>query len=115
MQKKFLLISALVLVAIGGLPATAAVHTDFRNLSTHSPSGPSTMPGMDSGSSTMPGMDNQDGTTDGSSHPRPLKPVLGVFGIATSAVLLGAGFLRRQDRAQRKVKQNSLASRRSQK
>ena len=135
MQMKLLLLSAFALVAISGLPAAAAVPTQFANLGSHSPSGPvpmpgmdhgstdmpgmdhgsTDMPGMDHGSTDMPGMDHGNGTTGTSSQERPIKPVLGVFGIATSAVLLGAGFLRRQDRAQHKIKQANLAARRNQK
>lgn len=78
---------------------------------------PQDMPGMDmSGGSTpeptipadmppdMPGMDmpgdshGHDEATGASDH-RPLAPVLGTFGGATSAVLLTAVMLRRKDRA----------------
>ena len=115
MQMKLLLLSAFALVTIAGSPATAVVPSQFANLSSHSPSGPVPMPGMDmpgmvQGTADMPGMNH--GTTGTSSQDRPLKPVLGVFGFATSAVLLGAGFLRRQDRTRDKAKQ---ASRRNQK
>lgn len=111
MQTKLPFLTALVLVAIGGLPATAAVPVDLGHLSSHSPSGPSPMPGMDN----MPGMDHGGGTTNKSSQDRPLKPVLGVFGVGTSAVLLGAGFLRRKDAAHNKAKEANIASRRNRK
>ena len=78
---------------------------------------PQDMPGMDMGGGSspeptipadmppdMPGMDmpgdshGHDDTTGAAGH-RPLTPVLGTFGGATSAVLLTAGLLRRKDRA----------------
>lgn len=108
MQKKFLFLVALGLVAIGGLPAAAAVPVEVRSLSTSSPTSPSTMPGMNPGSPDMPGMGNGDGTTGKSSPDRPLEPVLGVFGVGTSAVLFGAGFLRRRDRVLNLAKETNV-------
>jgi hypothetical protein len=61
----------------------------------------------------MPGMDH--GTAAGTTKDRPLAPVLGTFGGASSAVLLTAGFLRRRDRARAKAKQAARAARRTQK
>ncbi len=55
---------------------------------------PPDMPGMD-----MPGDSHGHGDATGASSNRPLAPVLGTFGGATSAVLLTAGMLRRKDRA----------------
>jgi hypothetical protein len=55
---------------------------------------PQDMPGMD-----MPGDSHGHGDATGASSNRPLAPVLGTFGGATSAVLLTAGMLRRKDRA----------------
>ena len=55
---------------------------------------PPDMPGMD-----MPGDSHGHDDTTGASGQRPLAPVLGTFGGATSAVLLTAGMLRRKDRA----------------
>jgi hypothetical protein len=77
---------------------------------------PPDMPGMDMGGSSpeptipapmppdMPGMDmtgdtHSNGGATGSAAKRPLAPVLGTFGGASSAVLLTAGMLRRKDRA----------------
>ena len=77
---------------------------------------PQDMPGMDMGGSTpeptipanmppeMPGMDMTGGSHDhggatGAAVKRPLAPVLGTFGGASSAVLLSASMLRRKDRA----------------
>jgi len=77
---------------------------------------PQDMPGMDMGGSTpeptipapmppdMPGMDMTGDSHDhsvatGTTTKRPLAPVLGTFGGASSAVLLTAGMLRRKDRA----------------
>jgi len=51
----------------------------------------------------MPGMD-MTGDSHGASTHRPLAPVLGTFGGATSAVLLTAGMMRRKDRAASLVK-----------
>jgi len=77
---------------------------------------PQNMPGMDMGGSTpepttpanmppeMPGMDmpgdsHEHGGETGTATKRPLAPVLGTFGGASSAVLLSAGMMRRKDRA----------------
>jgi hypothetical protein len=77
---------------------------------------PQDMPGMDMGGSTpeptinsdmppeMPGMDmpgdsHEHGGGTEVAAKRPLAPVLGTFGGASSAVLLSAGMLRRKDRA----------------
>lgn len=102
-----LLLSALVLVVIGGLPAAALAPVAIGNLNSHSPTGPPTMPWM----GDMPGMDHGDGTTGTSASDRPLKPVLGVFGVGTSAVLLGAVFLRRKDRALSRTREANIAAR----
>jgi hypothetical protein len=82
---------------------------------------PQDMPGMDMGGSSpeptipadmppdMPGMDmtgdshGHDDSTGATGH-RPLTPVLGTFGGATSAVLVTAGMMRRKDRAASLVK-----------
>jgi hypothetical protein len=55
---------------------------------------PPDMPGMDMTGDAHP----HDGAT-GASGQRPLAPVLGTFGGATSAVMLTAGMMRRKDRA----------------
>jgi hypothetical protein len=47
----------------------------------------------------MPGDSHEHGGTTGTAAKRPLAPVLGTFGGASSAVLLSAGMLRRKDRA----------------
>ena len=52
----------------------------------------------------MPGDSHGHDDTTGASGQRPLAPVLGTFGGATSAVLLTAGMLRRKDRAADLVK-----------
>ena len=52
------------------------------------------MPGMD-----MPGDSHGHDDAAGTAGHRPIAPVLGTFGGATSAVLLSAGMLRRKDRA----------------
>jgi hypothetical protein len=76
---------------------------------------PMDMPGMDMGGSSpeptipaemppdMPGMD-MTGDSHGASASRPLAPVLGTFGGATSAVFFAAGLMRRKDRAASLVK-----------
>ena len=72
------------------------------------------MPGMD-----MPGEDAH-GTTPGhdtmaeeAAPVRPIVPVLSTFGGGTSAVLLGAGLLRRKDRLRNQAKTAARAARRS--
>ena len=73
---------------------------------------PQDMPGMDMGGSSpeptipadmppdMPGMDmTGDSHGHGAAGQKPLAPVLGTFGGASSAVLLTAGMMRRKDRA----------------
>jgi hypothetical protein len=67
----------------------------------------------DHGSGNMPGMDH--GTAAGTAPDRPLAPVLGTFGGASSAVMLSAVFLRRKDRARSEAKQAARAARRTQK
>ena len=74
------------------------------------PTGSGEMPGMD-----MPGMEHEHGNTAESAQPRPLVPVLGTFGGATSAVLLGAGFLRRKDRAASLAKKATRLARKAKK
>ena len=76
---------------------------------------PMDMPGMDMGGSSpeptipaemppdMPGMD-MTGDSHGASASRPLAPVLGTFGGATSVVFFAAGLMRRKDRAASLVK-----------
>jgi hypothetical protein len=76
-------------------------------------SGDSPAKNDDHGSGNMPGMDH--GTAAGTAPDRPLAPVLGTFGGATSAVLLSAVFLRRRDRARSQAKQAARAARRAQK
>ena len=74
------------------------------------------MPGMD-----MPGGDTHGATPDPghdsmveeASPDRPIVPVLSTFGGGTSAVLLGAGLLRRKDRIRNQAKQAARAARRS--
>ena len=78
--------------------------------STHDDSG--TAP-HDHGSGGMPGMDH--GTMAGTTKDRPLAPVLGAFGGASSAVMLSAVFLRRKDRARSEAMQAARAARRTQK
>jgi len=88
------------------------------------------MPGMDMGGSTptpvptmapdMPGMDmggtsQEHGNTAHASSDRPLAPVLGTFGGGASAVMIGAGLLRRRDRAAEAAKKAARAARRAQK
>jgi hypothetical protein len=94
---------------------------------------PQDMPGMDMGGGSspeptipapmppdMPGMDmtgdshGHDDATGASGH-RPLTPVLGTFGGATSAVLLTAGMMRRKDRAASLVKKASRIAGRAKK
>jgi hypothetical protein len=77
---------------------------------TPTPSSSGDMPGMD-----MPGMDHEHGNTAESAQPRPLAPVLGTFGGGTSAVLLGAGFLRRKDRAASLAKKATRLARKAEK
>lgn len=60
---------------------------------------PPSMPGMD-----MPGDSHSHGDSTGAATRRPLTPVLGTFGGASSAVLLTAGMMRRRDRAASLVK-----------
>ncbi len=55
---------------------------------------PPDMPGMD-----MTGDSHDHGGATGAAAKRPLAPVLGTFGGASSAVLLTAGMMRRKDRA----------------
>jgi len=102
-----------------GMDMSGATTAPAAPVPTPTPTGmPTDMPGMDmSGSSPeptipadMPGMDmtgdghSHDGTTGASGH-RPLAPVLGTFGGATSAVMLTAGMMRRKDRAADLAKQ----------
>jgi len=97
---------------------------------TPEPSMADDMPGMDMGGSTptpeptmdpdMPGMDmggtgHEHGDTAHASSDRPLAPVLGTFGGGASAVMIGAGLLRRKDRAAAAAKQAARAARRAQK
>jgi hypothetical protein len=90
---------------------------------------PPDMPGMDmSGGGSpeptippdmppdMPGMDmTGDSHGHGAAGKKPLAPVLGTFGGATSAVLLSAGMLRRKDRALSLAKKASRISGRAKK
>ena len=52
----------------------------------------------------MPGMDHSISNHTEESQDRPLKEVLGAFGIATSFVLTGAIIVRRRDKIQREIK-----------
>jgi hypothetical protein len=89
---------------------------------------PQDMPGMDMGGSSpeptipadmppdMPGMDmTGDSHGHGAAGQKPLAPVLGTFGGATSAVLLSAGMMRRKDRALSLAKRASRISGRAKK
>ena len=87
---------------------------------------PQDMPGMDMGGSSpapaatdnmppdMPWMDMH-GSSHGAAADRPLAPVLGTFGVATAAVLLTAGMLRRKDQAADLVKKAAHISGRGRK
>jgi hypothetical protein len=107
--------SAAATVSAAAVPA--GLGFDNPPAPTGAPDMPMDMPGMDmSGGSSpeptipadmppdMPGMDmtgdshGHDDSTGATGH-RPLTPVLGTFGGATSAVLVTAGMMRRKDRA----------------
>jgi hypothetical protein len=104
--------SAATLVSTAAVPV--AVGSDNPPVPTNPAEMPMDMPGMDmSGSSPaptapadmpqdMPGMDmsgsHEHSDATGAAAHRPLVPVLGTFGGATSAVLLTAGMMRRKDR-----------------
>jgi len=77
--------------------SAAAVSAGFGFDDPPAPPNPNDMP-MD-----MPGMD-MTGDSHGASASRPLAPVLGTFGGATSAVFFAAGLMRRKDRAASLVK-----------
>lgn len=85
--------------------------------SSPSPTGSGEMPGMSADehrSGDMPGMSTEEhGKTEAKAVDRPLATVLGTFGGGTSAVLLGAGLLRRKDRARSQAKQAARAARRA--
>jgi hypothetical protein len=73
------------------------------------------MPGMDHGSTDAHGGGTEHGDTAEVATDRPLAPVLGTFGGASSAVMLSAAFLRRKDRALGLAKQAARAARKAQK
>ena len=81
---------------------------------TAAPTGSGEMPGMDMGSGdthgTTPGHDSM---AEEAAPVRPIVPVLSTFGGGTSAVLLGAGLLRRKDRIRNQAKAAARAARRS--
>jgi hypothetical protein len=118
---------------VSAAAVTAGLGFDDPPVPTGAPEMPMDMPGMDmSGGSSpeppppaempqdMPGMDmtgdshGHDDATGASGH-RPLTPVLGTFGGATSAVLLTAGMMRRKDRAASLVKKASRIAGRAKK
>ncbi len=62
-------------------------------------------------SAVMPGMYMSEVVSDEAVQSQPLAPVLGTFGVTTTAVMLAAGFLRRKDRATRGTKKAARAAR----
>ena len=104
----------------GGSPAPAAsadspwnTHDDSGTGAHEHGSGDSPAKADDHGSGSMPGMDH--GTAAAAAPDRPLAPVLGTFGGASSAIMFSAVFLRRKDRAQRQARQAARAARRTRK
>jgi len=83
--------------------------------SSPSPTMASDMPGMDHSSPDVHGAGTEHGTTAEADPNRPLAPVLGTFGGASSAVMFSAVFLRRKDRARSQATQAARAARRAQK
>jgi hypothetical protein len=82
--------SAATLVSTAAVPV--AVGSDNPPAPTNPADMPMDMPGMD-----MSGSHEHSDATGAAAH-RPLVPVLGTFGGATSAVLLTAGMMRHKDR-----------------
>jgi uncharacterized protein involved in copper resistance len=97
----------------GDMPGMDHGSGDMPNVS-QSPTSSGDMPGMDHGSGDLPGESLEHGNTEGTAPDRPLTPVLGTFGVATSAVLFTAGSLRRRDRARSRAREATRAARRIQ-
>jgi len=66
-------------------------------------------------SSEMPGMTPDHGNTAKMAPDRPLAPVLGTFGVGSSAVMLTAGLMRRRDSNRSRAREAARAARRTQK
>jgi len=120
--------AVLAMMMLAASPTSSAMPA-----SSPSPTMSSDMPGMDHGSANTPTSSpsptssgdspwntHDHSSTAGHDHGitpqvlpgRPLVPVMGAFGGATSAVLLSAGFLRRKDRARSRTKEASRVARR---